>query len=50
MYIYIYIYIYIYHRCQTRLLEKDLEWRKREKLMLFFITIMKVNISLYIYL
>lgn len=27
--------------CQTRLLEKDLEWKKREKLMLFFISIMK---------
>ena len=47
MYIYIFLYyinIYIYHRCQTRLLEKDLEWKKREKLMLLFISIMKVNI------
>ena len=33
-------------RCQTRLLEKDLEWKKREKLMMFFIHVMKVGVAI----
>ncbi|XP_019862540.1 PREDICTED: rap guanine nucleotide exchange factor 1-like [Amphimedon queenslandica] len=35
------LFYFIFTRTKSRLLEKDLEWKKREKLMVYFISVMK---------
>ncbi len=45
VYMYNYTITLFVTRCQTRLLEKDMEWKKREKLMTYFINVMKVGVA-----